>query len=561
MLISLKVDRAAWFGSLRVVIVDELHAFAGDDRGWHLRAVLGRLQDFATVTVQRIGLSATLGNPAELLRWFSRSDGGCVVGDPAASTDLDVTVDFVESIDNAVTVIARLHRGTKRLVFCDSRAGVEKVATGLRGKGVRTFVSHSSLSVSERKQAENAFSQEPDCVIVATSTLELGIDIGDLDYVIQIDAPSTVSSFLQRMGRSGRRAGLKRNYLFLTTTDESFLIACGLVRLWKEGYVEPVVPPPEPWHLVAQQAMAFVLQTKGVGLDVCVSKVEELFPELSKSDIRDVVTHLCSSGILCVNDGLLGFGVRGEKLYGRQHFLELLSSFASQIQLLVRHGSNELGYIDPISVQGGKGKDHIILLAGHSWRVTSVDWTKRTVWVEPIRGHGKARWFGTGRSLAYEVCQAIKRVLCETEMSAALSKRGVERLHSLRDELPVFDPMGTTVERLEKGRTRWWTFAGARANWLLGYAVQQRGFSMRIDDFYVEMKGIIPIAAIRERLQTVEFEGLSKNLISSKAVDLKFRDAVPDDLLCSIVNSRVIDRESAERVSTQPVSGLATNDS
>jgi ATP-dependent Lhr-like helicase len=561
MLISLKVDRANWFSSLRVVIVDELHAFAGDDRGWHLRAVLGRLQDYALATVQRIGLSATLGNPVELLRWFSRSDDGCVVGDPATPTDSNVTVDFVGNMDNAAMVIARLHRGTKRLVFCDSRAGVEKIATDLRGRGVRTFVSHSSLSASERKHAEGAFSQETDCVIVATSTLELGIDVGDLDYVIQIDAPSTVSSFLQRMGRSGRRAGSNRNYLFLTTTDESFLVACGIVRLWKEGYVEPVIPPPEPWHLIAQQAMAFVLQTKGVGLDECVRKLEELFPELSESGIRAVVAHMCSSGILSVNDALLGFGERGEKLYGRQHFLDLLSSFASQMQLLVRHGFNELGYIDPITVQGTKGEDHIILLAGHSWKVTSVDWTKRTVWVEPIRGHGKASWFGTGRSLAYEVCQAIKRVLCDTAMGAALSKRGVEKLHSLRDELPVFDPAGTTVERLEKGRTRWWTFAGAKANWVLAHAIQMRGSNMRIDDFYVEMKGIIPIAAIRERLQTVEFEGLSKNLISSKAVDLKFRDAVPDNLLCSIVNSRVIDQESAERVSTQPVSGLARNDS
>jgi len=561
MLISLKVDRAAWFGSLRVVIVDELHAFAGDDRGWHLRAVLGRLQDFATVTVQRIGLSATLGNPAQLLRWFSRSEGGCVVGDPTAATDLDVTVDFVESIDNAATVIARLHRGTKRLVFCDSRAGVEKVATGLRRRGVRTFVSHSSLSASERKQAENAFSQEPDCVIVATSTLELGIDVGDLDYVIQIDAPSTVSSFLQRMGRSGRRAGLKRNYLFLTTTDESFLVACGLVRLWKEGYVEPVIPPPEPWHLVAQQAMAFVLQTKGVGLKVCVHKVEELFPELSKSGIRDVVAHMCSSGILCINDGLLGFGERGEKLYGRQHFLELLSSFASPIQLLVRHGSNDIGYIDPISMQGGKGNDHILLLAGHSWKVTSVDWTKRTVWVEPTRDHGKARWFGTGRSLAYELCQAIKRVLCETEMSAALSKRGVERLNSLRERLPAFDPAGTTVERLERRGSRWWTFAGARANWLLGHAVQQQGAGMRIDDFYIEMKGTVPISAMPERLRAVDFDGLSKTLVSSKIIDLKFSDAVPENLLTSVVNSRLLDRASAERVSTQPFNARETNDS
>ena len=561
MLISLKVDRAAWFGSLRVAIVDELHAFAGDDRGWHLRAVLGRMAAFTGKPVQRIGLSATLGNPEQLLRWFSRSESACVVGDAAAPSNADVTIDFVGSLDNAATVISRLHRGTKRLAFCDSRAGVEEVAAGLRERGVRTFVSHSSLSMSERKQAEEAFAQEPDCVIVATSTLELGIDVGDLDYVIQIDAPSTVSSFLQRMGRSGRRAGTKRNYLFLTTTDEAFLVACGLVQLWKEGYVEPVVPPPEPWHLVAQQAMAFVLQSKGVGLDECINTIAELFPELSKSGIRDVVAHMCSIGILCVNDELLGFGERGERLYGRQHFLELLSSFASPMQLLVRHGSTDLGYVDPISVHGEEGKEHFILLAGHNWKVTSVDWTKRTVWVEPTRGQGKASWFGTGRSLAYELCQAIKRVLCEAEIGALLSKRGAERLHALRDELPKLDLEGTTVAHLDSGRCRWWTFAGARANWLLGHGVHQGGSGMRIDDFYIELKDSISIEALRERLQTVALDGLSKTIVSSKVIDVKFRDALPESLLASIVNRRALDRESAERILVQSVRSVATNGS
>ena len=100
-----------------------------------------------------------------------------------------------------------LHRGEKRLVFCDSRSRVEQLALLLREREVETFVSHSSLGAEERRLAEQAFAQRQNCVIVATSSLELGIDVGDLDRVIQIDAPATVSSFLQRMGRTGRRAG------------------------------------------------------------------------------------------------------------------------------------------------------------------------------------------------------------------------------------------------------------------------------------------------------------------------------------------------------------------
>jgi len=195
MLISTRLDHRVLFAGLRSVLVDELHAFGGDDRGWHLLAILERLERLCGRPLQRIGLSATIGNPEELLQWLGRGRAGRVVGPARAAVEGDVTVDFVGSLDNAATVLTRLHRGERRLVFCDSRARVEALATGLRQAGVRTFVSHSSLSLDERRRAEAAFAAEPDCVIVATGTLELGLDVGDLDRVVQIDAPPSVSSF------------------------------------------------------------------------------------------------------------------------------------------------------------------------------------------------------------------------------------------------------------------------------------------------------------------------------------------------------------------------------
>lgn len=464
MLISLRVDERTWFGGLRAAIIDELHAFAGDDRGWHLRAVLGRIQEFAPGRLQRIGLSATVGNPGDLIRWLSGHGDGVIVGGSTTPGDTEVTIGYVGNLANAATVLSRLHRGGKRLVFCDSRARVEEVANNLRSKGVRTFVSHSSLSTTERRQAEEAFAQDGDCIIVATSTLELGIDVGDLDYVIQIDAPSAVSSFLQRMGRTGRRPGSKRNCLFLTTSDEAFLIACGVTRLWKEGYVEPAVPPPEPWHIVAQQAMALVLQLKAVGLQECVHKVARLFAELPEHGVREVLYHMLATDILCMTDGLLGCGRRGETLYGRQNFVDLVSTFASPLVFLVRYGSNELGYVDPISLQRRDDEPHILLLAGHGWKVTSIDWARRMVWVEPSRDHGKARWFGTSRVLSFPVCQAVKRFLCDATAPVSLSRRAEQKLGDLLEGLPPFDSEAITLERLPNERTRWWTFGGGRVN-------------------------------------------------------------------------------------------------
>jgi ATP-dependent Lhr-like helicase len=214
MLVSANVDHRSLFGGVQAVVVDEVHAFAGDDRGWHLLAVLERLSRIAGRPLQRVGLSATVGNPADLLRWLQgaapdRRPGTVIApGMPAVLAPVtgpppgDVELDFVGSVGNAATVIAKLHPGEKRLVFCDSRQLVEELGAALRDRDITAFVSHASLSADERRRAEEAFAEARDCVIVSTSTLELGIDVGDLDRVIQINAPRTVAAFLQRLGRT-----------------------------------------------------------------------------------------------------------------------------------------------------------------------------------------------------------------------------------------------------------------------------------------------------------------------------------------------------------------------
>lgn len=552
MLISLRVNRQSWFGSLRVAIVDELHAFAGDDRGWHLRAVLGRLREFSTFPIQRIGLSATIGNPDELLRWFTTGEPGVVVGEAAPSCDADVTIDYVGTLENAATVISRLHRGAKRLVFCDSRARVEELASVLRELGVRTFVSHSSLSISERRQAEQAFGEDSNCVIVATSTLELGIDVGDLDYVIQIDAPSTVSSFLQRMGRTGRRSGTKRNCLFLATTEESLLIACGIAHLWRDGFVEPIQPPPEPWHLVAQQTMALVLQNAGgVEERACQEQLAELFPELPAEGIREVLLFMQTTGILTKNDALIGFGQRGETLYGRQHFLDLLSSFASPIQVQVRYGAVDLGVVDPSSLRTGEGIPCILLLGGRSWHVTSVDWSKRIAWVEPSREQGKARWVGTSRSLGYELCQGIKSILCDVRPDVTLSKRAEACLQELRAELPEFGLETTTVEHLADGHLRWWTFAGARANATLVEMLHTTLHGVRVTDFYLDAPGLIEWQQISQQITGADLTQCVRRIAKSGQINVKFIDSLPEFAMTAMTIARELDPRTARMVVEQ----------
>lgn len=251
MLVSATVDPRVLLGEVRAVVVDEVHAFAGDDRGWHLLAVLERVARLAGQPLQRVGLSATVGNAEALLGWLQGSGQATrtrSLVNPAAEAAVppELALDYVGSLANAAKVIAAFHRGEKRLVFAETRASVEEVAVHLRGLGVATFVSHSSLAAGERRRAEQAFAEARDCAIVSTSTLELGIDVGDLDRVVQVGAPGSVAAFLQRLGRAGRRVGSSRNVLFLATTEEELVGAAALLSLWADDYVEPVLPPPGP---------------------------------------------------------------------------------------------------------------------------------------------------------------------------------------------------------------------------------------------------------------------------------------------------------------------------
>jgi ATP-dependent helicase Lhr and Lhr-like helicase len=549
MLISRRVDHRVLFAGLRAVVVDELHAFAGDDRGWHLLALLERLERIAGRKLQRIGLSATVGNPDALLAWLTCGDrDGDIVGDPGGLAGGDVTIDHVGTLENAALVLSRLFRGEKRLVFCDSRAKVEALAVALREYGVSTFVSHSSLGAGERRRAEEAFSTASDCVIVATSTLELGVDVGDLDRVIQIDAPTTVSSFLQRMGRAGRRADSTRNCLFLTTSDEAFLQALGIVWLWRDGFVEPVTAPPLPVHLLAQQIMALVLQEQGLPLGEWRSWLGRVFRDIPLSVADRTLAYMLVSEILVEDGGILGMGPRGEVEFGGRNFIELASAFTTPLLITVRAGTTELGQIDPTSLRGPDGAWQNLLLSGRSWKVTSVDWPKRIAWAEPTSDPGRSSWFGSSRALHFDLCQAIEKVIVGRTVSATLSKRAVARLEALGEGFAFCDGETVPLVPTEKGQLRWWTFAGASVNAMLADVLGSESVTVNgVDDFGFSAAGMGPgqISGVWHR---IEPERALTSVPGRIVTELKFASCLPPDLAEATLVARLSKPQDLHRL-------------
>jgi ATP-dependent Lhr-like helicase len=349
MLMSARVPTREIFAGLRAVIIDEVHAFADDDRGAHLSALLERVTRFCGKDLQRVGLSATVGNPDEILRWIQGSSQreATIVNPGGAKREPELSVDYVGNLENAARVVELLHPGKKRLVFVDSRRQAEQLGHLLRERDVLTFVTHGSLSARERHEAERAFEEGKECVIVATSALELGIDVGDLDHVLQIDSPPGVASFLQRMGRTGRRGGAA-NCTFLATKDDALLQASAIVRLFRQGFVEPVRPSVHAYHILAHQLMALAVQHGGVPPGDWWAWLEgaTAFRDVTDEDRQAMVSHMLQAEILADQDGKLWLGREGERRYGKANFRELYAVFDAPRMITVRTGSDEVGVVD-----------------------------------------------------------------------------------------------------------------------------------------------------------------------------------------------------------------------
>ena len=562
MLISLKVEHGALFAGVRAIVVDEVHAFAGDDRGWHLLAVLERLTRVTGRPIQRVGLSATVGNPDELLGWLQGSGRGqrpaVVVAPDIAPAPCraarrrpppgDVELDYVGSVSNAATVIASLHRGEKRLVFCDSRQLVEEIGAALRERGVTTFLSHASLPLDERRRAEQAFAEARDCVIVATSTLELGVDVGDLDRVIQVNDPPSVAAFLQRTGRTGRRAGSRRNCLFLALNQGALLWSAGLLHLWGQGYVEPVVAPPEPRHIVAQQLLALCLQEHRIGSRLWVEAWNGLAP--FDRSAEPILRYLVEQGFVDQDGELLFVGPAAEQRFGHRHFMGMTAVFTAPPQFTVLAGRQEVGRTDPMLLTEKIDGPRLLLLGGRSWKVTWTDWKRRRCYVEPAEGGGKARWLTPGVSGAsFALSRAAREVLLGADPPVALTQRAKRILAEVRDEhLSAVHPAGTVITRAGED-VRWWTWAGYRANATLAATLSHLTDSVqRLDDASLRLRGDLTLEMWKAGTADAAERLCLPDVDQRALAGLKFSEALPERLATATLAARMADLDSAVRV-------------
>lgn len=508
MLLSGRVPHARLFADLRWVVVDEIHAMAGVDRGAHLMSVLERLAVHSRHDLQRIGLSATVGNPADILEWLQGTSRrpGRIVDPPKERGAKQLKVRLYEQRARLAAAATELAMGQKSLFFCESRALTEDVAEKMRTEGLDVFVHHSSVSLEERKAAEDRFHHGRNAVIVCTSTLELGIDVGDLDRVLQANAPSTVSSFLQRMGRTGRRAGQRANTMFFCEDREVVLQATALVELARRGWVESVPRQTRCWPVLVHQLLALSLQHGAVSAQECWDQLSRVpdFAGVSRAEFDELIGHMLAEGYLFETGGALSMGDVAEQVFGRKNFMELYAVFSTpQLYSVVTQAGRPLGSLEQNFVDKLVERVTCFLLGGRAWVAEAVLHGERKVVVSAAPRGRKPSWGGfVPQFLGYELCREMAQILTREDPLPYLDAAAAKALEEMRSDFGSGLRGQATYGVSSPDGEFLWTFAGGAVNLTLKYGLQLlRGWTPASDNFRLKFaEGEITARGLDEAL-------------------------------------------------------------
>ena len=475
----------ALFAQTRFVVVDEIHAFAAGDRGAHLTAVLERLGRRSGEDLQRIGLSATVGNPEGLTRWLGGTSERPweIVDPPRKPTQKRIAIHHVGAgVEAAASAAVPLAGGRKSIFFTQGRADTERVREALEGFGLPVFVHHSSVSREFREEAEGKFaSSEGPATLVSTSTLELGIDVGDLDCVLQLDAPTTVSSFLQRLGRTGRRPGKAQHLEFFTSNEDGLLQAVALVNLARKRFVEKVEPSTENTPVLLHQILALVLEHAAIKREALWRSLKgpRPFDGIDRADFDGIVDHLIETGILRTLDGLVAFGEEGERVFGGKNFFELYSVFETPAEAVVKTPDGRvIGTLETDFVRKMEDRSLTFLLAGRTWQAVEVDLRRALVVAVPFSGGEAPRWHGTTGFLGRVVAEEMRAILLSEEAFRFVDEPGNEALRRLRKErAPILSRDRCPIAARGNGALRLHTYAGGKINATIAALAERSGLA------------------------------------------------------------------------------------
>jgi ATP-dependent Lhr-like helicase len=449
------------FHALSFVVIDEVHAFMGSERGGQILCQLARLEEAARCRPRRIGLSATLGDYRQALAWLEQGSGRVIRsgGGPAAAVlireegerrRVSIALDHFSGgraeEGSYYEALYRQVRGRRCIIFTNSRMEAEDAVAALgeiaakNRSADRFLVHHGSVSAELRAETERELRDGADPVTAAaTATLEMGIDIGKLDRVIQIGPPLSVSAFVQRLGRSGRLRG--KPEIYFSSIEEKgtwehpvnglpwdLVKTIAIIELYlKEKWIEQGGGNPLPYSLLVHQTLS-VLCSLGEHSPASLSRRMLSLPpfaRFSEADFGELTEHLVSLDVIEKTEGGgLIAGLEAEHLAAHYSFY---SVFTAAAEFRVIAGGREIGSVNFIPPEGSG-----IVLGGRYWQVERIARREREISVSPGGAEIRHVWRGGGAEVHGQVAVYMRGVLAENEVYPYLSERARRRLSEAR---------------------------------------------------------------------------------------------------------------------------------
>jgi ATP-dependent helicase Lhr and Lhr-like helicase len=558
------------FSNLKYVVIDEIHSFIGNDRGTQLKSILSRLQDVNVSRYKIIGLSATIGDYDEAKKFTGDEQNTKVLLDRSTKETNAVFRYFKnKSTELPLELIKDLYVETKDnkvLIFPNSRGLAEEVAVKLRKLSDRVnghpnyFSHHSSVDKEVREYVEYFAknNNRQNFCISCTSTLELGIDIGTVDEVVQIDSTHSVSSLIQRIGRSGRKDGESSN-LYLYATDKWSLLqslACWL--LYKEGFIEPPQTTEKPYDLLLHQALSITKGHSGIPLKELSKQLKKnfAFNKIDILEIEEILNHLIEIDYLEKLRYEVIIGVEGEKVVNNREFY---SVFKTEESFKVVNAGNTIGQI-PFSPQ--IIEDENLLLAARIWKIKFVDFKSKKIEVIPAKDGKKPIFFGSGGIINPRIREKMLEILfCSTNFDV-LDEPSDDQIQELRKDFSVFDINDTQIERpllSADKHLQLFTFTGTRINRTIQLLLNIAGIKNTLDDscsgFNIEATKDVLINNFDKLTYPIsEIDNHITDLLDNTPILLDFSKwgiYLPKKYQVKLIKDRYFDIENAEKLLNQ----------
>ena len=576
MLMSDSYDCDELFSNVRFIVIDEIHYFAESYRGSQLMSVIERIQTYSKYDIQRIGLSATVGNPEEILNWMSGSSkrGRSVITPNRTGNKSKIFIRYFEEFTEGTMqqLIPEL-KDKKSLFFCNSRADSESVSKVLKGLGLNAKVHHSSISKNLREISEEKLkNNSEEMILCCTSTMELGIDVGELDTIMQLNCPSTVASFRQRMGRTGRRPGTISHYEFCVGDEFNLINSIAIVELAKEKWIESSHTSFSSYTVLFQQLFSMIEQKYGLKYEYLKGIVEKAncFSEIDSVKLKEFMEYLIEVKYIEYLNGEYLIGVEAEKEYSYNFIMNFISVFETLPEYSVIYRNKEIGTLQSWFINGllKENKFSKFTLAGVTWVIDKIDYDKHRIYVERSKEGGIATWMGSGLILSYKISKQMLKVLNSNEEYSYVDTKSQSVLKSIRLEHSAFkiDEDEIVIDVIKNGFDVY-TYAGHKVNFTLGLIIEKEfGFEFSVTYDKIKVKRgdkrinenhiLQLLERAKEDLDDIE-KTIEKSLIESKFKShSKFYDRLPRFAqievlkyeLLDIMNTRKLLKESDIRV-------------